>query len=368
MKLKIKLQFFLALLISFTVCWGQEHFPDVDGYETLICDFHMHTVFSDGLVWPTIRVDEAEREGIDAISLTDHIEYQPHKDDLPTNHNRPYYIAQERAQEKNVLLIKGTEITRDTPPGHYNAIYLNDIDLVADTCAKDEKNDEEKKAKLVKIVARANEQDAFVFWNHHEWKGKEKGAWMSFHDEMVQKKHLHGMEVANGKAYYPSAFQWCLENNLTMLGNSDIHTTSIDYIYTPEKHRTLTLVFAKEKTAEAVKEALQAGRTAVWYNNMVVGREKYIKPLFDKCVTVSQPHYINSKGKAFFEISNNALVDFNLIAVDGTKPATITIPAKSSVIVNTNMKNTDEVALEYEVENFLVAPEEMLKVEFKLNK
>ena len=28
--------------------------PDVKGYKTLKCDFHMHTMFSDGLVWPTI--------------------------------------------------------------------------------------------------------------------------------------------------------------------------------------------------------------------------------------------------------------------------------------------------------------------------
>ena len=47
--------------------------PDLDGYTTLKCDFHIHSVFSDGLVWPTVRVDEAYRDGLDAISLTEHI-------------------------------------------------------------------------------------------------------------------------------------------------------------------------------------------------------------------------------------------------------------------------------------------------------
>ena len=51
--------------------------PDLDGYTTLKCDFHMHSVFSDGLVWPTVRVDEAYRDGLDAISLTEHIEVPP---------------------------------------------------------------------------------------------------------------------------------------------------------------------------------------------------------------------------------------------------------------------------------------------------
>ena len=91
--------------------------PDILGYHTLKCDFHMHTVFSDGLVWPTVRVDEAWREGLDAICISDHIEYQPHKADIPTNHNRPYEIALERAKKAGLLLIRGAEITRETPPG-----------------------------------------------------------------------------------------------------------------------------------------------------------------------------------------------------------------------------------------------------------
>ncbi len=31
-------------------------FPNILGYKTLKCDFHQHTVFSDGDVWPSIRV------------------------------------------------------------------------------------------------------------------------------------------------------------------------------------------------------------------------------------------------------------------------------------------------------------------------
>ena len=38
--------------------------PGFDGYQTLKCDFHIHTVLSDGSVWPTVRVQEAWREGL----------------------------------------------------------------------------------------------------------------------------------------------------------------------------------------------------------------------------------------------------------------------------------------------------------------
>ena len=48
------------------------NFPEVDGYKVLVCDPHIHSVFSDGGVWPTIRVEEGIREGLDVVSITDH--------------------------------------------------------------------------------------------------------------------------------------------------------------------------------------------------------------------------------------------------------------------------------------------------------
>ena len=103
------------------------HFPDLPGYQTLACDLHTHTVFSDGQVWPPVRVAEAWRQGLDALAITDHIEYQPHKDDVPTNHNRPYELAVGASNAHGLLFPRGAEITRDTPPGHFNAIFLTDV-------------------------------------------------------------------------------------------------------------------------------------------------------------------------------------------------------------------------------------------------
>jgi len=69
-------------------------FPNMLGYKILKCDFHQHTVFSDGDVWPSIRVRESLMDNLDAISLTEHIEYQPHLGDIPhKDRNRSYQIA-----------------------------------------------------------------------------------------------------------------------------------------------------------------------------------------------------------------------------------------------------------------------------------
>ena len=40
-------------------------FPDIDNHLTLVSDFHSHTAFSDGDVWPTIRVEEADKDQLD---------------------------------------------------------------------------------------------------------------------------------------------------------------------------------------------------------------------------------------------------------------------------------------------------------------
>ena len=87
------------------------HIPDLPGFLTLKGDFHMHTMFSDGSVWPETRVDEAWKEGVDVIAITDHLEYLPHKKDITADHNRSWKIAQQHAKGKDVIVIAGTEIT-----------------------------------------------------------------------------------------------------------------------------------------------------------------------------------------------------------------------------------------------------------------
>lgn len=122
--------------------------PDLDGYTTLKCDFHMHTVFSDGLVWPTVRVDEAYREGLDAISLTEHIEYRPHKKDVVADHNRSFDLCQKQAEKLEILLIRGSEITRPMAPGHFNAIFLADSNPLEQKEYKDAFNEAKSREHL----------------------------------------------------------------------------------------------------------------------------------------------------------------------------------------------------------------------------
>ncbi len=328
--------------------------PDILGYQTLVCDFHTHTVFSDGMVWPTIRAQEAWREGLDAIAITDHIEYQPHKEDIPTNHNRPYILTHEFASQLNLLMPRGTEITRDTPPGHYNAIFVDDIDPL-------------ETDKFLDVIKEANEQGGFVFWNHPGWKGVERGRWREFHDTMKENKWLHGIEVCNGGTYYKEAHEYAIKYNLTMMGTSDIHQPALGLPRRPDRHRTTSLVFVKERTLESIKEALFARRTAVWYKNMVIGDEAYLSEIFNESLKISSPHHSTGNTR-YFLIENCSEVTLKLKKNGKFGPDEIEIPAKSTIQVSMRISGeADEVRLPYKVTNFLIGPGKPLPVELVIS-
>ena len=106
-------------------------FPDIKGFKTIVCYLHTHTVFSDGSVWPNIRIQEALKDGLDAIAITEHIEYQSHKEDIPhLDRNRSYELSKKYAEKSELMVIAGTEITKSMPPGHSNAIFVKDVNKI----------------------------------------------------------------------------------------------------------------------------------------------------------------------------------------------------------------------------------------------
>ena len=83
-----KILIFLSIFPLWIYAQDQPFFVSPEGQTIVSADLHIHTTFSDGSVWPNIRVSEALREGLDLISITDHLEYQPHHKDLPNRLRR----------------------------------------------------------------------------------------------------------------------------------------------------------------------------------------------------------------------------------------------------------------------------------------
>lgn len=279
-------------------------FPDVPNYKTLKCDFHIHTVFSDGNVWPTIRVEEALRDGLDAISMTDHLEYQPHAQDIPhPDRNRSFDIASAFAKNNDLLVVRGVEITRSMPPGHANAIFVEDANKIVVDDA-------------IEAFREAGKQGAYVFWNHPNWTSQRPdgiATLTDMHKTLIKENLLHGIEVVNDLTYSDEALRIALENNLGIMGTSDIHGLVDWQFKIPEGgHRPITLVFAKEKTQESIKEALFAGRTVAWFNNILVGKEEYLLPLIQSSLKIGKLSYQDKSQVASIDIENISDADFIL--------------------------------------------------------
>lgn len=338
-------------------------FPDVPGYKTLVTDLHIHTVFSDGSVWPSIRIQEGKKDGIDVVSMTEHLEYQPHEDDIPhPDRNRSHEIALGAAEGSDLIVVKGSEITRKMPPGHSNAIFIEDANkLLLD--------DPEE------VFAEAHNQGAFIFWNHPNWISQKKDGiakLTKMHKKLIEKGHLNGIEVVNEHTFSKEALQIALDNNLTIIGTSDVHGL-IDWDFkVPEGgHRPVTLVFSSERSAASVKEALFAGRTAVWFNNLLVGKNEHLVPLIESSLKVEYARYIGDSKVLRLAIVNYSDVDYlllnqtdysfhandNLITIEGQ--------SKTFIEVKTGSKKK-KVDLDFKVMNAVVAPDTYANLHFDI--
>ena len=260
--------------------------PDVGEFKVLKGDFHVHTIFSDGHVMPKNRVLEAVNNGFDVIALTDHIEYPNLELKNSSDFNRPYNLAKPEADRRNLLLVRGAEITKKTfPPGHFNALFVKDVNAIAAVV--------DDWRKMLQVAA---EQEAFLLWNHPGWVapgngGIEEGQPMSFspeHEEIYQKGWMHGIECFNYTDYYPIVSDWCNEKDLTIMANSDIHASETDWYGFQNRLRPMNLILVKERTVESVKEAFFAKRVIACAGGNLWGRKETLELLFDACVNIEK--------------------------------------------------------------------------------
>lgn len=353
-------------------------FPDTENYFTLTFDPHTHSVFSDGHVWPNVRVAEAIRDGLDAIAITEHLEYQPHLADIPhPDRNRAFEIAAASKGGNDLMIVAGSEITRQDPAGHINAIFIDDANALLKNYVPEDPSDtlayytEMSKWPVQEAVDAANAQNAFVFWNHSWWSrafpnGIPKAS--KFHKQNAKKKLLHGIEIANGDSYSEEAFQIALDLDLTLIGVSDIHGL-IDWDFKPHKgdHRPVTLVLAKEKTQASLKEALFEGRTIVWYKKLLIAHKENMDELLASTLKISKAEYSEKSDVLHLEIENNSDAEFllkNMSEHSFLYNADILKVAPHGITkleVKTR-KRRDKIALKFEVLNALVAPKRYAKI------
>jgi hypothetical protein len=357
-------------------------FPDTKEHRTMVADLHTHSVFSDGHVWPKIRVGEALKDGLQGLAITEHLEYQPHRADIAhPNRNRAYNEALEAAKDSGLLVIPGSEITRDMPAGHINAIFINDANQLINV--EKEPNDSSdviayyeaaKKWPAQAAVEAAAAQGAFIFWNHPYWARQTPDGIAritDFHQKNAKNNLLHGIEIANGDTYSEEAFDIALRHDLALIGVSDVHEL-IDWDYEPHEggHRPVTLIFTSDRSIDSMKEALFDRRTVVWFKNLLIGRKEHLLPLLEASISITSMKYLESTSLAQITIQNKSDAKFKLKNLsDFTFMETgdlIEIPPHKTIILTVKLpKKTASLSLPFEIMNSLVKPKRHAKITLK---
>ena len=376
-------------------------FPDTKEYLTISTDLHTHSVFSDGHVWPNIRVAEARKDNIDVLAITDHLEYQPHIMHIThENRNAAYIEAKRSASGTDLIVINGSEITREMPPGHINAIFVKDAnklykfdqkllpeakELIQERAQGAELPEEQMQVienyalgnlyPPLEALKEAKNQGAFVFWNHPMW-GSQASDGIArldeMHKEFITKDLLHGIEIVNTGTYSEEAFNIALENNLALIGTSDVHDLiEWDYDAHNNEHRPVTLVFAKERNEASIKEALFDRRTVVVFKDRLIGKSEHLLPLLESIISISSNGYRKGTQILKIEILNNSsanmvlenLSEFNFADSDDL----ISIPKNGKVTLQVKtLEVLNNLDLKFRILNALTAPKQNPVIAFEI--
>ena len=303
--------------------------PQVNGLNVYKADLHTHSIYSDANLTPEERVTEAWYDGLDIFAMTDHVEYRRHEptmlkflkgytggeakkavnynvirkaaneEGIKADLNIPTKLAQKAAKAYGgaLLVIPACEITREPKTiGHFNALFTTDNNAIYDVDP-------------LQSLRNAKKQGALITQNHPGWSRKSCDI-TEFEQKAFDENLIDGVEIMNGYWFYPKAMQRCVDKNLYMLGCTDIH--HLTSTYKNNGHfRTMTLVFAKENSAKAVRKALEKGMTLAYSAGNIAGDAKLLQDLFKASVSCKFLAR-GKKGAAVYALTNSTSLGYQI--------------------------------------------------------
>ena len=320
--------------------------PSVDGYTAYKADLHTHTIYSDGHLSMEARVREAWGDGLDVMAVTEHLEYRaqeknlikylkgyvgkdtkaqaydfvrgegPAKEDIKVDFNVPVEIARKTAKYYDITIIPGIEVTRKPDEYcHFNALFTTDNNTIYDPDP-------------LQSLRNAKAQGALVMHNHPGWLRKDMSM-TKFEKEAYKAGVIDGIEIMNGPEFYPKALTRAWKHNFFITSNTDIHQPTSEGYRNHGDRRNMTLIFAKDKSVESIREAIEARRTLAYSYGTVAGDKELLRKFFEASVSIRQIS-VDYKGRRQALLTNNSSVDWWLVR-EGK--AAILLKANSSVIV-----------------------------------
>ena len=310
--------------------------PAIDGYTPYKADLHNHTIFSDGHLSMESRIREAWKDGIDVMAVTEHLEHRPHERDLvkymeggyiakgtkaqantfvsknfpekgaiKVNLNFPVELATKIAKDYDLTIIPGIEITRK-PDGvytHLNALFTKDNNTIYDSDP-------------MQSTRNAKAQGALIMHNHPGWLRTDMKP--SKFDKAIYKEGLvDGIEIMNGVEFYPKAITRAKDMNFFVSANTDAHHPTAERYAEYGEHRNMTIIFAKDKSLESLREALEARRTLACSFGVLAGDEALLRKVAEASLTVRRMSD-DAKGRKRIIVTNNSSIRW-IIARNGQR-------------------------------------------------
>lgn len=297
--------------------------PDIPGYMSLKCDFHMHTVFADAMVSPQGRIYEAWYDGLDVVCVSEHIGV--HKTGIEyKDFNLVNREAADAAKAFGMLVVPGVELTKTKPFGHMNLLFVKDASVFSEDRYEVDANGKikvdpktgvkmTKEKTLREDIAAGVAQGCFFQWNHPGWPDK-KSDWYDIQTELLEAGHLNAMELFNCNEWYPRVLDYFDKYHIPMMANTDAHEpTSYTYGHVI---RPMTLVFAEEYTLESLKEAMFAGRMVAFFDQTLAGDEKILAELVKASLSIK----VVDEKKGKIEVTNLSDIQFDTLWGDHMNP------------------------------------------------
>ena len=345
--------------------------PQVNGYNVLKADLHVHTMFSDANATPEWRVVEAWCDGLDVIAITDHIEYRPYEQQMAesmpgyikpgkvekhnasnpkSDLNYPAKLAQEHAKIYGITIIPGTEITRDGKSvGHFNALFTTDNNKIYDEDP-------------LKAIKNAKAQGAIVQHNHPGW-SRTSTDYTEVETAAYEAGLIDGIEVINGAAsgeFYPKMVARAQDKGLYVSGNTDIHRMTANDYTQKGGTRVMTLIFAENNSLESVRAALEAKRTIAYGFGCLAGQEQMLKDLCQACLAARFVR-IDSKERPVMRLTNVSSIPF-VVRAHGSNPVCLS-PFTS---LDFKCESTESKALSVVIDNMWCGEDQHPTVTFTL--
>jgi hypothetical protein len=104
----------------------------------------------------------------------------------------------------------------------------------------------------------------------------------------------------------------------------------------------MTLVFARERSLQSLKEAMFEQRTLAYFDNKLAGKKELLEAFFKASISAEPTGEKDREQRMLYEVKNISSIPF---IVKNMKGQVITVPAESTLILPLELNDYQELSI-----------------------